>query len=360
MPSNVSLEYALAQKKYYAAKTPEEKLAALLEMKSAMPGHKGAEKLRSDVNKKISEMRSELEKQKTMASKRGSASASMYVRKDGTGQIVIVGLPNSGKSWLLNRLAGKEIAEVTPYPFATKEPVPAMMDYDGALIQLVELPAVIEGSSEGKAQGREIIGVIRNADSILFTITSPEQKGILVSELAKSYVYINKSRPPIAVKVSSFPGIQVSGAEHLAFALEQLELYLKNSGYSNAQVIVFGRINSLGEVAEALNEKICYKRAVFINPYEVTDHSIVDLKDQLFLTLEKILVFTKKPGKDADMADPLSLPKGATVLDVAKILHKDFAKNLKFARVWGSTKFAGQRVGPDYVLKNKDIVEIAV
>jgi len=92
----------------------------------------------------------------------------------------------------------------------------------------------------------------------------------------------------------------------------------------------------------------------------VTDHSLVNIKEQLFVTLGKILVFTKKPGREADMNDPLSVPKDSTVSDVAKILHKDFAKNLKFAKVWGSTKFEGQRVGPEYVLKNKDIVEIAI
>lgn len=360
MPSNVSLEYALAQKKFYAAKTPEEKLAALLEMKSAAPSHKGAENLRSDLNKRIAEMKSEIERSKAVAAKKGSASVSMYIRKDGTGQIVVVGFPNSGKSWLLNRLTGKELAEVTPYPFATKEPVPGMMEYDGALIQLVELPAIIEGSSDGKAQGREIIGVIRNADAILFASSSKEESAALTAELAKSYIYINKVRPPITVKNSSFPGIQISGKEFLGFAVEKLEQYLKNSGYSNAQVIISGKINSLAEVAEAMNEKISYKKAIFVNPRDVTDHSIVDLRDQMFLLLDKILVFTKKPGKEADMTSPLALARGASIIDLAKALHKDFARNLKFARVWGSTKFPGQRVGPEYVLKNKDIVEIAV
>ncbi len=360
MPSNASVEYGLAQKKYYAAKTPEEKLVALLEMKSVAPSHKGAENLRYDLNKKIAELKSEIERQKSHAAKKGGGAVSMYVQKDGVGQIVIAGLPNTGKSWMLNKLIGKEVAEVTPYPFATKEPVPGMLNYDGAMIQIVELPALIEGSSEGKAQGREIMGVIRNADAVLFVVNSDDDKKVLVDELAKSYIYINKTRPPISVKVSSFPGIQISGKEHLAFSAEQLEQYLKNSGYQNAQVIVSGKINSLGEVSEAMNEKICYKQAVFVNPYEVTDHSLVDLKDKLFLMLDKILVFTKRPGHDADMNEPLALVKGSTVLDVAKLLHKDFAKNLKFAKVWGSTKFEGQRVGPEYVLKNKDIVEIAV
>ncbi len=360
MPSNASIEYGVAQKKYYEAKTPEEKLVALLEMKSHAPTHKGAENLRYDLTKKIAELKSELEKQKAHAAKKGGSAPSMYIQKDGTGQIVIVGMPNSGKSWLLNKIVGKEVAQVTPYPFATKEPAPGMFVYDGAMIQLVELPALIEGSSEGKAGGREIIGVIRNADGIIFTINSPEDRKILVEELAKSYIYVNKTRPPISVKVSSFPGIQMSGKEHLAFPAEQLEQYLKNSGFNNAQVLVSGKINSLNEVSEAMNEKICYKKALFVNPYDITDHLLVNLKDAIFLMLDKILVYTKRPGHDADMNEPLALPKGSTVLDVAQVLHKDFAKNLKFAKVWGSAKFEGQRVGPEYVLKNKDIVEIAV
>jgi ribosome-interacting GTPase 1 len=146
----------------------------------------------------------------------------------------------------------------------------------------------------------------------------------------------------------------------LAFSVEQLEQYLKNSGYSNAQVIISGKISSLDDVAEALNTKICYKRAAFVNPFIVTEHLLVDLKDMLFLLLDKVLIFTKKPGKDADMNDPIAMDKGATILELAKNLHKDFAKNLKFAKVWGSTKFPGQMVGPDYVLKNKDVVEIAI
>ncbi|MFA6269402.1 MAG: GTPase [archaeon] len=360
MATNVSVGYGAAQKKFADAKTPEEKLAALLEMQVEMPKHKAAENLRYDLNKKVAEYRSEIERLKASSAKKGGGAPSMFVKKEGTGQIVIVGLPNSGKSWLLNKIVGKEITPVTPYPFATKEPAPGMFEYDGSSVQIVELPALIEGSSDGKAQGREIIGIIRNSDAIIFTITSDDDKKVLTDELTKSYVYINRTRPPISVKVSSFPGIQMSGKEFLKFSAEQLEAYLKNSGYSNSQVIVSGTINSLAEVAEALNEKICYKKAVFVNPYEVTDHSLTDLKDKLFLMLDKILVFTKKPGHEADLNDPMSLSRGSTVLDLAKILHKDFAKNLKFAKVWGSAKFPGQTVGPDFVLKNKDIVEIAI
>jgi len=357
MPSNISVEYALAQKKLYAAKTPEEKLSALIEMKSHAPAHKGAENLRSDINKRISEMKSSIERQKTQ-SKKGAA-PSMYVKKDGVGQVLLVGFPNAGRSSLLNKLAGKEIAEVTDYPFATKEPVPAMMNYDGGMVQIVELPAIVQGSAEGKSQGKEIMGMIRNADALVL-VCSKEEAPLLVEELKKAFIFVNRTRPPIEVKHSEFVGIQISGKEFLKFPVGQLEDYLKSSGYSNSSVIITGNINSISEVSEALNERITYKPAIAINPREATEHSLIDFKDRLFLLLGRVLVYTKKPGQDADMSSPLSLDKGATVYDLAKILHKDFASKLKYARVWGSAKFPGQRVGPEYVLKNKDIVEISI
>ncbi len=364
MVSNISVEYALALKKLEAAKTPEEKLAAYLEMKSWMPTHKGAENLRSDLMKKISELRSQIEKSKNVSAKSGAggggAASAMFVKKEGVGQVVLIGLPNSGKSWLLNKLVGKEVTPVTPYPFATKEPAPAMMDYNGGQIQLVELPALMEGSSEGKAQGKEIMGAIRNADAVLVCANSVPDKDLVASELAKSFIYLNKVRPPIEVKASSFPGIQISGKDFLGFPVDQLEQYLKNSGFSNAQVIISGKISSIAEVLEAMDTKIVYKKAAFVNPLLVTDHILVDVKDRIFLILDKILVFTKKPGQDADKSEPISLDSNGTVADLAKELHKDLAKNLKHAKVWGSTKFPGQMVGPEYVLKNNDIVEISI
>jgi len=361
MVSNITVEYANAQKKYAEAKTPEEKLAALLEMKSGAPTHKGAENLRSDLTKKISELKSEIERLKSSGAKKGgSASNAMYVRKEGVGQVVLIGPPNSGKSWLLNKLVGKDIAEVTPYPFATMIPVPAMMNFDGALIQLVELPALIEGSSEGKAMGKEIISMVRNSDAVVIVAQNRSDIEVLAKELKNSYVYLNRVRPPIDVKVSTFPGIQISGKEFLKFPVDQLEQYLKNSGYSNSSVIITGVINSLKDVAEALDEKIVYKKAIIINPYDYSEHKVVDWKCQIFLLLDKILVFTKKPGQSIDQKEPVALNKGSTVFDVATVLHKDLAKKLKFARVWGSTKFEGQRVGPEYELKNKDVVEISI
>lgn len=360
MVSNISVEYGHALRKYDEAKTPEEKLAALLEMQTHSPKHKGAENLRSDLSKKISELKNDIERLKSAGAKKssGGATSALFVKKDGIAQVVIIGPPNVGKSTILNKLVGRDIAKVSPYPFTTTISTPAMMNYEGALIQLVELPAIIEGSSEGKAQGKEIIGMVRNADAVVIITPNMEEGKVIVSELAKSLVYLNKTKPPIEVKVSTFTGIQISGKEFLKFPSEQLEQYLKNSGYANSSAIITGQINSMSEVIEALNEKIVYKKAVAFNSYDYTDEKAVEWKNKIFVIIDKILVYTKKPGQDEEK-EPFALDKGATITDLANALHKDFAKNLKFAKVWGSTKFPGQRVGPDYELQNKDIVEIS-
>lgn len=357
MATNVSVEFAAAESKYDKAVTNEEKLIALTEMKSTAPSHKGCESLRAEINRKISALKSSMERQKSQ-SKKGSA-PTMFVKKDGLGQIIIIGMPNTGKSWLLNKLVGKKITEETNYEFATFKPEPGMMPYEGGLIQLVELPALIQGSASGKAQGKEIISLARNSDGMIILGDAVQQE-VVKKELFESKIYYNRVRPPISVKASDFRGIQVSGKEFLKFPLDQLINYLKTVGFSNSSVIITGTLNSINDVSEALNESIVYKRAIFLNAYELTDHNLTDLKDQIFLLLNKVLVYTKKPSQEAKLIDPLALPKGATLSVLAEHLHKDFAKKLKFAKVWGSTKFPGQRVGPDYELKNKDIVEINI
>ena len=358
MSTNVSYEFAAAQSKYDAASTDEEKLAALIEMKSTAPAHKGCESLRAEINKKIAMLKSKLERSNTSPTKKGSA-PNMFVKKDGIGQIAIVGMPNTGKSWLLNKLVGKKLTEETTYEFATLEPVPGMAPYEGGLLQMVELPAIVQGSANGRSQGKEIISLVRNADALIILGTK-EQRDVVVNELKESKIFLNKTRPPIEIKVFPFKGIQISGKEHLGFEEEKLIEYLKNTGFANSTVIITGKIDSIDDVIEAQNNSIVYKKALFLDTRKVTDALVPELKDYIFATLDKVLVYTKKPGRDAEMIDPMALPKGSTLGDLAEHLHKDFAKKLKFAKVWGSTKFPGQRVGPEFELKNKDVVEISI
>ena len=68
----------------------------------------------------------------------------------------------------------------------------------------------------------------------------------------------------------------------------------------------------------------------------------------------------KEPGKNPELDTPFVLPAGSAVIDLAEMIHKDFTKNFKYACIWGSAKFDGQRVQKDYVLRDRDIVEYHV
>jgi len=81
---------------------------------------------------------------------------------------------------------------------------------------------------------------------------------------------------------------------------------------------------------------------------------------ELFEFFDLIRVYTKEPGEKPEMERPIILKRKSTVLDAAKEVHKDFANKLKFARVWGSSRFPGQRVEKDHVLKDKDIIELHI
>jgi ribosome-interacting GTPase 1 len=78
----------------------------------------------------------------------------------------------------------------------------------------------------------------------------------------------------------------------------------------------------------------------------------------LFEGLGIVRVYTKVPGRPADDRRPYTVRRGDTVLDVARLVHKEIAESLKFARVWGSGQFDGQQVGADHPVQDADIVEL--
>lgn len=379
MPTNVTVEYAKAEKKFHESKTIEEQLSALQEMQRTAPSHKGAEKLRAEISRKIRKTREQLEKKE--AQRKKASSKSIAVRKEGIGQIAFVGVPNSGKSTLLRTLTNAEI-EVAPYPFTTKEPTIGMMDYLNAKIQLVEVPPIIKGSAGGKAMGRELFSVIRTADAIALVIDAGRAKDefmLLKSEFEKARLSFNSRAAIVSIKKSKFKGISLINPGSFTGNLKNLKRFLRKHGLSNSIVVFKGKA-SIEDVKAALESKVISKRAMAImveknGSQELPEYGLIrsemevfhtkhldrdeiqHLKEKLFGLLDCVLVFTKKPGQKA-AEKPMALPLGATVEDAAKTLHKDIGKNLRFARVWGSTKYPGQRVSKSYKLKTGDTLEV--
>ncbi|MEM4261591.1 MAG: GTPase [Candidatus Diapherotrites archaeon] len=353
MTTNAGPEFFAAQKKYQEASTHEAKLEALKEMLRFAPKHKSSENLVAEITFKIAKLKKELERQKELQAKKGSG-ASLNIKKEGAGQVVIVGMPNSGKSTLLKNLTNVNV-EIAPYPFTTTKPEVGMMNYEGALVQIVEVPAIVEGSSEGKANGTQLLSLVRNADAIILLYRSLEEKDLVVKELEKANIVVVRSKPKITIQHNSFNGLNVSGKNFLKISEERLLELLKKYGVQNCDVILEEEATE-EKIVEVLESNTDYKPCLFLQTG--FEYKLNDLKERIFKLLNKIIVYTKKPGFEPDLSKPLVLKEGSTIKDAAELVHKEIAKNLKYARLWGSAKFPGQRVSKDYKLQNKDIIEI--
>ena len=71
-----------------------------------------------------------------------------------------------------------------------------------------------------------------------------------------------------------------------------------------------------------------------------------------------VRVYSKEPGRPAQMEKPFVLHAGSTIADVARLIHRDLPETMKFARLWGHSRFAGQQVHKTEVLRDGDVVEI--
>ena len=384
MPTNVTAEYLAAEEEYRNAKTITEKIKALEKMYATVPKHKGTEKLRLQIKRRLAELRKELEKQQAQ---RKGGGYSFSVKKEGAAQIVLAGLPNVGKSFLLRQLTGVD-TDVADYPFTTVEPIPGMMKHKDVQIQLVEVPGLVEGAALGKGMGTQLLAVIRNADAIAIVIDLSQdpirQMEIILKEFERAGIKLNKRRPRIEIKRTPTGGIVINGQENIKGDIGEVMKMLREEKIHSAEITVKEPV-TLEEFADALDESLVWRRAIIIankgdapgsrENYEKLVREYGDrfkivpvsakkginidvVKDALYELAGVIRVFTKSPGEEPAYP-PIALKKGSTVLDVAKRIHKDFAKNFKYARVWGkSVKFPGQRVGADHVLEDGDIVEI--
>lgn len=327
MPANLPPEYFEAEKRFKQASASSEKITALEDLISTIPKHKGTDKLRADLRRKLSQLRKDV-----ISKKKGGRGDIYVVQKEGASQIAIVGFPNSGKSSLLACLtnANPVIAE---YPISTLTPLPGMMPFEDIQIQLVDLPPIGNESTDGW-----VSGILRYTDALLLILDmtdDPEiQAELLIEQLQRWNIHLLSSKRP------------------------QVET---NTGVSKRGLIVVNK-NDLAVTEGSfirLKEKYgdtCQCIAISA----LTKENLEELKRAIFEIAGIIRVYSKPPGKEPDLSTPFTIPSGSTVLGLAEFIHKDFLFNLKFARVWGSAKFEGQRVEKNHVLKDLDIVEFHI
>lgn len=383
MPANLTAEAKSKWNKVVLAKSPEEKLKALQEFLSSIPKHKGNEKLRAQVKRKIALLKVELEERKQS---RKSVKPLYVIDKEGAAaQIVILGLTNVGKSSLLSILTNAN-PKIDSRPYSTTEPIPGVTYVKDIRLQLVEVPALIPESSNSMQ-----LALAKKADGLILmldALNNPyNQLKILLKELEKARISIEKPKSKIEIDKDVKGGLQIAVFGKLnGCVIEDVKKLLLSYGVRKGIVKIWGE-TSLEEIENHLLELSNeYKPAVILvnkceNDFEeklieakelVGDTPIINIScllkkgiekigEALIKKLEIIRVYTKEPNEKEASKEPVILKEGATIADLAKEIHSELYKNFKYARVWGpSSKFPGEKVGLNHLLKDGDSVEIHV
>ena len=328
MPANLPPQYHEAEKIYRSAKTPEEKVEALEAMLAIMPKHKGTDHLRAELRRRIAKHQEEAQRRPST----GKKGSSYNIRREGAGQIVLVGLPNAGKSQLVSTLT-EAAPEVADYPFTTKVPAPGMMKFENIQIQLVDMPPLTD--REAKPW---LSHLLRNADVLLVMIDLGEDP----------LLQMNAILAELEVMKVKLMGMEVKDEFLIGVALKK--------------ALIVGNKNDLNNAVE--NYKLVQSRygdklpVVSISAQK--GFGLEEMKRTIYNMLDIIRVYTKSPGAKADLNDPVILKTGSTVEEAAGSIHKDFLRNLKYAQVWGSGKFDGQKVSRGYVLEDGDVLEFHI
>ena len=302
MPINASPQYLKAEKEYLLVKSKEERIEKLKIMIQLAPKHKGSESLLKVLRKRLANLKEEVKNDKEIRKHAGKHSLS--IKKEGGAQVVLIGLANSGKSSLLNKITNSK-AEVSEIPFTTKKPLIGTLDL-GIKIQLIEIPAL-----KLNKEDKEILSIANVTDLICIVATNSAELKKILDELREFDIDTKK-------------------------------------------IVIINKSDLLTREEEEKIRKISF----FIKTSAKTGENIETLKEKIFENLGLIRIYTKERNI-ISKEKPLILKENSNIRQACEKIHKDFVKNFDYARIWGqSAKFPGQKVGMEHILKDHDILEI--
>ncbi|MCI4331099.1 MAG: GTP-binding protein [Thermoplasmata archaeon] len=326
-----------------------------------------------------------LEREKRAASK-GGGGLGYAVRKSGHATVGLVGYPSVGKSTLLTKLTGAE-SEAAAYDFTTVSIIPGMLRYEGASIQILDMPGLIPGASKGRGRGREVLSVVRSTDLILFMV-DPEHTDFraLLNELEGAGVRINSRPPKIVVTPGDRGGLLINSTVRLTHLSGGLAVQIaREFGMHNGQIVLredatadqlidvlagnrvylvaILAVNKTelltAEERAKLNEKTRGFPTTFISAK--TKAGLPELVRAIADALAFVRIYVKPPGGPPDREEPVILRRGDKVEQLLKRLPEDLDLHFKAAMVWGkSARFPGQTVGRTHALEDEDVVTIVV
>ena len=326
MPANLTPQYQQAEDAFKAAMTDDERLRALEEMLKNIPKHKGTEKMQADIKKRISKLRTAMSE----GGGRKQGKVDPYrVAREGAAQVFIMGPPNSGKSSMVGWLTNAKVV-IAPYPYSTTVPISGMMGYEDISIQLVDTPPVLIDDPQPA-----LFSNARLADELIVAIDAADFDSM---DAMERIIGLLKERKVLVEARDSY-GAGIT-ADRLIIAANKCDL---PEARENAEM--------LRELMQGFNILECSA---------VTGQGLHELTVEVFRRAEIARVYAKPPGGRLERKEPFIVRKGSTVEDVAEAIHRDIRAGFKNAKVWGSSKYAGQSVHRDYVIADGDIVEFDI
>lgn len=311
--TNQSPFYQRAEQEFHEATTDEERIACLEIMMKECPKHKSSENMRKNLTNRYKKLKKGIEKQK-----RSGKGGQIGIKKADM-QCVLVGFPNTGKSTIFQTLTKLE-TKISPHPFTTHKPQLGTFYFEDAQIQIIDTPSFPNHDKS----------LINSTDTLLLVIDS-------IDQIKKSEEFIYRTR----AKTQRTPGNYENGSPRV--------------------ILIYNKEDMLSENEKRkieANLKSKYKKFNYIffsdNP---TKTQLDKLKKKIFKTFPIIRIYTKEPKKEPGK-DPMILKQKATFKDAVEKILKGMSKKIKRARVWGpSSKFGGQVIGLEHILKDKDIIE---
>ena len=392
MPTNLPPEAKDKWAEVEATNDPKLKLKAYQDFLSAVPQHKGTMKLRGTIKKKMALIRRDLDDKKTKRTGLRSGGPKFFIEKEGSSQIALVGMTNVGKSSLLAAVTNAKV-EVSPVPFTSRDPTPSILNYQDIQLQIVETPALIEGSADGKLWGMQTLVASRNADGLILMVDLSNdpvaQLDLVLGELEKARIITSQPKGKVDIdrKHTGAALRIVLVGKLLGCNMKEVEALLRSYRINDAIVKISGEV-TLEDIEDAIFQTTIHKPALIVaNKLDLkgADASLRLLEKHvqgkipiiaisceqkrgldklgraIFDTIGIIRVYTKEPNAKEPSNRPFTLKRGATLQDLAKSIHGEFVKNFAFAKVWANRLvFSPQKVGLAFQLEDGDKVEIHI
>ena len=394
MSSNVGPEARAKYKQYLDAGSLEEKIRLLQEFISLVPKHKATENIVALNRSRLAKMKGELESHKLRQKSLQKGVSPFSIKKEGI-QLILIScyqIPGTGKTTILNYLTGaakEKIGKFTPLPEV------GIYNYNNIRFQIVDMPSIMKGASDGVGNGKEIISQLRSCDVLCICVdlsrNTKEQMDLLLTELNRSDLRINMPPPPIKIQKTASNKIQVlymtkeaKKINELEDLTEKIKEVVHENGIHNGIVKIYGEI-SIDQVVDALTSSVVYKKSMLLGtkgdlshtqePFNTLEQNYLDkfplilgtsIKKENFphnfgeivlKFLKKIRIYTMSSGKVAEK--PLIMDENPTIKDVAIRIHRSFYELFNHAIVIREgERQKRKKVGLDYVLNDNDIIEL--